>query len=71
MRPHREPCATRRRSRGDPGTSRALIERFMRDAAAAGSYNVGGPVRLSGGAAANRFFSDATHHDHVHIGFRT
>ncbi|MEU9481958.1 hypothetical protein [Streptomyces sp. NPDC048191] len=54
----------------DPATSRGLIERFMRDAAAAGSYNVGGPVLLSGGSA-GQFFSDATHHDHVHIGFRT
>ncbi|WP_458247544.1 hypothetical protein [Streptomyces sp. MAI_2237] len=54
----------------DPGTSRTLIERFMRDAAAAGSYNVGGPLRPSGGATASQFFSDATHHDHVHIGFR-
>ncbi|MGW3208918.1 hypothetical protein [Streptomyces sp. NPDC001135] len=54
----------------DPMTPRGLIERFMRDAAAAGSYNVGGPVRLSGGAA-GQFFSDATHHDHVHTGFRT
>ncbi|OIK04784.1 hypothetical protein [Streptomyces monashensis] len=54
----------------DPATSRALIERFMRDAAAAGSYNVGGPVLLSGGGP-DQFFSDATHHDHVHVGFRT
>ncbi|MCC5474801.1 hypothetical protein [Streptomyces barringtoniae] len=54
----------------DPATSRGLIERFMRDAAAAGSYNVGGPVPLSGGGA-GQFFSDATHHDHVHVGFRT
>ncbi|MEU9443552.1 hypothetical protein AB0D42_22120 [Streptomyces sp. NPDC048304] len=54
----------------DPATPRGLIERFMRDAAAAGSYNVGGPVRLSGGGA-GQFFSDATHHDHVHVGFRT
>lgn len=53
----------------DPATPRALIERFMRDAAAAGSYNVGGPVQLSGGATAGQFFSDNTHHDHVHIGF--
>ncbi|MFI9252056.1 hypothetical protein [Streptomyces sp. NPDC053069] len=52
-----------------PATPRGLIERFMRDAAAAGSYNVGGPL-LPGGAA-GRFFSDPTHHDHVHIGFRT
>ncbi|MFI2205124.1 hypothetical protein ACH47Z_30930 [Streptomyces sp. NPDC020192] len=54
----------------DPATPRSLIERFMRDAAAAGAYNVGGPVLLSGGSA-GQFFSDATHHDHVHIGFRT
>jgi hypothetical protein len=54
----------------DPATPRSLIERFMRDAAAAGSYNVGGPVLLSGGST-GQFFSDATHHDHVHAGFRT
>ncbi|MCQ4041825.1 hypothetical protein ACFOSC_32180 [Streptantibioticus rubrisoli] len=53
----------------DPATPRGLIESFMRDAAAAGSYNVGGPVQLSGGATANQFFSDDTHHDHVHVGF--
>ncbi|MFE2507061.1 hypothetical protein [Streptomyces naganishii] len=55
----------------DPATPRPLVEGFMRDAAAAGSYNVGGPVLLSGGGSANQFFSDATHHDHVHIGFDT
>ncbi|WP_030175409.1 hypothetical protein [Streptomyces sp. NRRL S-813] len=54
----------------DPRTPRSLVERFMRDAAAAGSYNVGGPVQLSGGTTPDQFFSDATHHDHVHIGFR-
>lgn len=54
----------------DPATPRSLIERFMRAAAAAGSYNVGGPVLLSGGGP-GQFFSDATHHDHVHVGFRT
>jgi hypothetical protein len=53
----------------DPATSRSLITGFMRAAAAAGSYNVGGPVQLSGGATANQFFSDDTHHDHVHSGF--
>ncbi|MEV5939995.1 hypothetical protein [Streptomyces sp. NPDC051994] len=53
----------------DPATSRTLITEFMRAAAAAGSYNVGGPVQLTGGATANQFFSDDTHHDHVHIGF--
>ncbi len=52
----------------DPATSRRLIETFMRDAAAAGSYNVGGPIQLTGGGP-DQFFSDATHHDHVHVGF--
>ncbi|MEV7425861.1 hypothetical protein [Streptomyces sp. NPDC091212] len=52
----------------DPSTSRRLVETFMRDAAAAGSYNVGGPVRISGGTG-GQFFTDATHHDHVHAGF--
>jgi hypothetical protein len=55
----------------DPATPRRLVESFMRDAAAAGSYNVGGPVQLPGGATANQFFSDDTHHDHVHVGFNT
>lgn len=53
----------------DPATPRSLITAFMRSAAATGSYNVGGPVRLSGGATPNQFFSDDTHHDHVHVGF--
>ncbi|MCX4784882.1 MULTISPECIES: hypothetical protein [unclassified Streptomyces] len=53
----------------DPATPHRLTESFMRDAAAAGSYNVGGPIRLTGGAMANQFFTDATHHDHVHVGF--
>jgi hypothetical protein len=53
----------------DPATSRSQSEGFMRAAAAAGSYNVGGPILLSGGATANQFFSDDTHHDHVHVGF--
>ncbi|WP_406134917.1 hypothetical protein [Streptomyces sp. NBC_01089] len=52
-------------------TPRSLIESFMRAAAAAGSYNVGGPVQLGGGATTNQFFSDATHHDHVHAGFNS
>ncbi|MFF4790399.1 hypothetical protein ACFY2M_11645 [Streptomyces sp. NPDC001276] len=55
----------------DPATPRPLVEHFMRDAAAVGSYNVGGPVLLSGSSTPNQFFSDATHHDHVHIGFRS
>ncbi|MFD8705548.1 hypothetical protein ACFV1W_23535 [Kitasatospora sp. NPDC059648] len=53
----------------DPATPRRLIESFMRDAAAAGSYNVGGPVAIAG--VGNRFFTDDTHHDHVHIGFNS
>jgi hypothetical protein len=39
----------------------------MQAAAAAGSYNVGGPYLLSGSV----YFSDQTHHDHVHAGFST
>jgi hypothetical protein len=53
----------------DPTTPHDLVDGFMRAAAAAGSYNVGGPRQLSGGSTANQFFSDNTHHDHVHIGF--
>ncbi|MFD7643510.1 hypothetical protein ACFV4P_22980 [Kitasatospora sp. NPDC059795] len=53
----------------DPATPTDLVDSFMRAAAAAGSYNVGGPRQLSGGATANQFFSDPTHHDHVHAGF--
>ncbi|MFI6449531.1 hypothetical protein [Kitasatospora sp. NPDC050543] len=54
----------------DPGTPHDLVDGFMRAAAAAGSYNVGGPRQLSGGTS-GQFFSDDTHQDHVHIGFRT
>ncbi len=48
-------------------TPRSLVEAYMRASAAAGSYNVGGPYLLGGAT----YFSDATHHDHVHAGFRT
>jgi hypothetical protein len=51
----------------DPGTRKSLVVHYMLAAAAAGSYNVGGPYLLSG--PGNQFFSDATHHDHVHAGF--
>lgn len=51
----------------DPATPRQLVESFMRDAAAAGSYNVGGPVAIPG--VGSQFFTDDTHHDHVHVGF--
>lgn len=50
------------------GTPRALVEDYMHAAAAAGSYNVGGPYLLG---QAPQWFSDATHHDHVHAGFGT
>ncbi|MEU4192280.1 hypothetical protein AB0E69_10295 [Kribbella sp. NPDC026611] len=50
-----------------PSTSRALVTSYMRAAESLGSYNVGGPYQLSGAA----YFSDRTHHDHVHAGFRT
>jgi hypothetical protein len=51
-----------------PTTPRGLVTAYMEALAAAGSYNVGGPVLLG---AAPQFFSDATHHDHVHAGFAT
>jgi hypothetical protein len=49
-----------------PSTPRALVEGYMRAAAEAGSYNVGGPYLLG---SAPQWFSDDTHHDHVHAGF--
>lgn len=51
----------------DPRTSRQLVTEYMHAAAAAGSYNVGGPYLLG---SAPQWFSDRTHHDHVHAGFR-
>lgn len=47
-------------------TPRRLVEGYMEAAASAGAYNVGGPYLLG---AAPQFFSDDTHHDHVHAGF--
>ncbi|HEY6933752.1 MAG TPA: hypothetical protein VI452_10165 [Marmoricola sp.] len=52
----------------DAATPRRLVTGYMEAAAAAGSYNVGGPYLLG---AAPQFFSDRTHHDHVHAGFAT
>jgi hypothetical protein len=52
----------------DARTSRALVTEYMHAAAAAGSYNVGGPYLVG---PAPQWFSDATHHDHVHAGFDT
>ncbi|MFB6721404.1 hypothetical protein ACFCV3_14625 [Kribbella sp. NPDC056345] len=50
-----------------PTTSRSLISSYMKASERVGSHNVGGPVVLSGAA----FFSDQTHHDHIHAGFRS
>ena len=52
----------------DTSTPRRLVEGYMEAAAAAGAYNVGGPYLLG---SPPQFFSDATHHDHVHAGFTT
>jgi hypothetical protein len=52
----------------DPDTPERLVTEYMRALAGVGSYNVGGPFLLG---AAPQFFSDATHHDHVHAGFVT
>ena len=52
----------------DPRTPKSLVEDYMHAVAAAGSYNVGGPYLLG---AAPQWFSDDTHHDHVHAGFAT
>jgi hypothetical protein len=49
----------------DPATPRSLITTYMRAAATTGSYNVGGPYQLAGAT----YFSDQTHHDHIHAGF--
>jgi hypothetical protein len=50
----------------DPRTPRTLVEDYMHAVADAGSYNVGGPYLLG---SAPQWFSDDTHHDHVHAGF--
>ncbi len=50
----------------DPGTPESLVTDYMRAAADVGSYNVGGPYLVG---AAPQYFSDSTHHDHVHAGF--
>jgi hypothetical protein len=50
----------------DPDTPARLVTAYMRAAAGEGSYNVGGPYLLG---AAPQYFSDDTHHDHVHAGF--
>jgi len=50
----------------DRATPHRLVTGYMQAAVEAGSYNVGGPYLP---AAGGPFFSDATHHDHVHAGF--
>jgi hypothetical protein len=50
----------------DPSTPHTLITNYMRATAATGSHNVGGPYQLPGAT----YFSDQTHHDHIHAGYR-
>ena len=50
----------------DPA-NRSLVIRVMREAKATGAYQVGGPVDLDG--AGTGYFTDATHRDHIHVGF--
>jgi hypothetical protein len=50
----------------DARTSKALVTDYMHAVTDAGSYNTGGPYLLG---AAPQWFSDNTHHDHVHAGF--
>jgi hypothetical protein len=52
----------------DPA-NRMLVESVMRLGISLGAYQVGGPVDLDGGGS--RYFSDNTHHDHIHLGFHT
>ena len=52
----------------DRRTPKRLVVGYMEAVARAGSYNVGGPYLLG---AAPQWFSDRTHHDHVHAGFTT
>jgi hypothetical protein len=52
----------------DPA-NRSFTERAMRVAASLGPYQVGGPVDLDGGGT--QYFSDQTHQDHLHLGFRS
>ena len=43
-----------------------LVEQVMRSGIELGAYQAGGPVQLT---PSSSFFSDDTHHDHVHLGF--
>ena len=49
--------------------NRPLVESVMRLGASLGAYQVGGPVDLDG--AGLQYFSDNTHHDHIHLGFHS
>lgn len=49
----------------DP-SNRALVVAVMRRGIALGAYQAGGPVAL---APTSVYFSDETHHDHIHLGF--
>ncbi|WP_380168978.1 hypothetical protein [Jannaschia sp. R86511] len=51
---------------GDPDTPRELLEQVMRDAAALGATEVGGPFDVNGDRPG--FFTDAVHQDHIHVG---
>jgi hypothetical protein len=53
----------------DPA-NRKLVISFMREAASTGPWQVGGPVLLDD-SDGHSYFSDNTHHDHVHMGFHT
>jgi hypothetical protein len=48
-------------------TPRTLISQYLQAVADTGSYNIGGPFTLPG----TPYFTDATHHDHVHAGYLT
>ena len=48
-------------------TPRPLISQYLQAVANTGSYNIGGPFTLPG----TPYFTDATHHDHVHAGYST
>ncbi len=50
----------------DPASA-DLVVRVMRLAASTGARQVGGPEDLDGGGS--QYFSDATHSDHLHVGF--
>lgn len=47
--------------------SSGRVSSFMRAAAATGAFQVGGPQNLDG--AGRQYFSDATHLDHIHVGY--